>query len=63
MCRRPFPAGSTVHRVRLNILSRSNGHRVRNEIVDSATGAPVAAEDPVKGYYPADESYVESDDE
>lgn len=58
-----FPAVSTAQRVRFNILSRRTGHRVRNEVVDSETGTPVAEADRVRGYRLDDGSYVELDDE
>ncbi|RAI42952.1 Ku protein [Rhodoplanes roseus] len=58
-----FPAVSTSQRVRFNILSKTTGHRVRNEVVDSETGEPVSEEERVKGYRLDDGSYVQLDEE
>lgn len=58
-----YPAVTTAQRVRFNILSKTTGHRVRNDVVDSETGDPVPEEDRVKGYRLEDGSYVELDDE
>src|SRR5262245_56837712 len=45
-----FTATSTSNRIRLHIINRLTGHRIRNQIVDAKTGDVVAEEDRVKGF-------------
>jgi DNA end-binding protein Ku len=45
-----YTATSTSTRIRLNILNRETGNRIRNQSVDSETGDVVEVEDKVKGY-------------
>ncbi|MFN3657868.1 MAG: Ku protein [Pseudolabrys sp.] len=53
-----YPATTTAERVRFHIINRNTGNRIRNEVVDAETGAPVAPEDRVKGYEAAKGQYV-----
>jgi DNA end-binding protein Ku len=45
-----YTATSTSSRIRLNIINRDTGNRIRNQAVDSETGDVVEPEDKVKGY-------------
>ncbi|RYE51002.1 MAG: Ku protein [Hyphomicrobiales bacterium] len=45
-----FTAATTSERVALHMVNRKTGNRLRNEMVDSETGKPVADEDEVLGY-------------
>jgi DNA end-binding protein Ku len=45
-----YTATSTSSRIRLNIINRETGNRIRNQAVDSETGDVVEADDKVKGY-------------
>src|SRR5947209_3559387 len=53
-----YTATSTSSRVRLHIINRETGNRIRNQAIDSETGDVVEAEDKVKGYEMDDGSYV-----
>jgi DNA end-binding protein Ku len=58
-----YPATSSSSRVRFNTLNRATGNRVRQQYVDPETGETVEAEDRVKGYEVAKNSYVIVEDE
>jgi DNA end-binding protein Ku len=45
-----YTAATTSERVTLHMVNRRTGNRLRNELVDSETGKPVAEEDEVMGY-------------
>jgi DNA end-binding protein Ku len=45
-----YTATSTSSRIRLHIINRKTGNRIRNQSIDSETGRVVDAEDKVKGY-------------
>jgi DNA end-binding protein Ku len=45
-----YTATSTSTRIRLHIINRETGNRIRNQAVDSETGDVVEADDKVKGY-------------
>lgn len=45
-----YTAATTSDRVALHMVNRRTGNRLRNELVDSETGKPVADEDEVMGY-------------
>lgn len=45
-----YPATSTSQRIRFNIINKTTGNRIRNEVVDAETGDPVESDDRVKGY-------------
>src|SRR5215213_6069662 len=45
-----YTATSTSSRVRLHIINRETGNRIRNQAVDSETGDVVESDDKVKGY-------------
>ena len=53
-----YTATSTSSRVRLHIINRATGHRIRNQAIDSETGDVVEAEDKVKGFETDDGHYV-----
>jgi DNA end-binding protein Ku len=53
-----YTATSTSSRIRLNILNRETGNRIRNQAIDSETGDVVEAEDKVKGYEVEGGKYV-----
>ena len=58
-----YPATSTSSRVRFNTLNRATGNRVKQQIIDPATGETVDAEDRVKGYEVGKNAYVFIEDE
>ena len=58
-----YTATSTSSRIRLNIINRETGNRIRNQAVDSETGDVVEAEDKVKGYEVDKGKYVLLEDE
>jgi DNA end-binding protein Ku len=58
-----YPASSTSSRVHFNTLDRRTGNRVKRLYVDPETGDPVEAEDQVKGYAVAKNTYVQVEDE
>jgi DNA end-binding protein Ku len=58
-----YTATSTSQRIRFNIINRHTGNRIRNEVVDTETGDPVAQEDRVKGYKIEGDRYVLIEDE
>jgi DNA end-binding protein Ku len=45
-----YTATSTSSRIRLHIINRETGNRIRNQAVDAETGDVVEADDKVKGY-------------
>ena len=45
-----YTATSTSSRIRLHIVNRETGNRIRNQAIDSETGAVVEDENKVKGY-------------
>src|SRR5581483_9921269 len=53
-----YTATSTASRIRLHIINRANGNRIRNQAVDSETGDVVENENKVKGYEADDGRYV-----
>ena len=53
-----YTATSTSSRIRLNIINRATGNRIRNQAVDSETGDVVDVENKVKGYEVDDGQYV-----
>ncbi len=53
-----YTATSTASRIRLHILNRETGHRIRNQAIDSETGDVVDAENKVKGYELDNGKYV-----
>src|SRR5215213_1618747 len=53
-----YTATSTSSRIRLNIINRETGHRIRNQAIDSETGDVVEAENKVKGYEVDSGKYV-----
>lgn len=58
-----YSATTTSQRVRFNIINRKTGNRIRNDVVDSETGEPVAPEDRVKGYKLENNEYLLLSDE
>jgi DNA end-binding protein Ku len=53
-----YTATSTSSRIRLNILNRETGNRIRNQAVDAESGDVVENENKVKGYEVDDGQYV-----
>ena len=53
-----YTATSTSSRIRLNILNRDTGHRIRNQAIDAETGDVVESENKVKGYEADSGHYV-----
>jgi DNA end-binding protein Ku len=53
-----YTGTSTSSRVRLHIINRETGNRIRNQAVDSETGDVVEADDKVKGYEDDSGHYV-----
>jgi DNA end-binding protein Ku len=53
-----YTATSTSSRIRLHIINRDTGNRIRNQAVDSETGDVVETEDKVKGYELKNGKYV-----
>jgi DNA end-binding protein Ku len=53
-----YAAVSSSERIVLHTVNRSTGSRVSRQYVDAATGAPVGAEDQVKGYEVGKDEYV-----
>ena len=53
-----YTATSTSSRVRLHIINRDTGNRIRNQAIDSETGDVVETEDKVKGYELKNGKYV-----
>ena len=53
-----YTATSTSSRIRLNILNRETGNRIRNQAIDSESGDVVENENQVKGYEVDDGQYV-----
>ena len=53
-----YTATSTSSRVRLHIINRETGNRIRNQAIDSETGDVVDTEDKVKGYETDEGNYV-----
>jgi DNA end-binding protein Ku len=53
-----YTATSTSSRIRLNIINRETGHRIRNQAIDSETGDVVESENKVKGYEVDSGQYV-----
>jgi DNA end-binding protein Ku len=58
-----YPATSTSQRIRFNIINRTTGNRIRNEVVDAETGEAVDPEDRVKGYQVEKGEYVLLEDD
>src|SRR5690349_9416621 len=58
-----YTATSTSSRIRLHILNRETGNRIRNQAIDSETGDVVDSENKVKGYETDDGRYVLLEDE
>ncbi|CAL8974836.1 Non-homologous end joining protein Ku [Rhodoplanes serenus] len=57
-----YPATTDREKIRLNLLDKSTGHRIRMQKVDADTGEPVDPGDIVRGYKTA-EGYVEITEE
>jgi DNA end-binding protein Ku len=53
-----YTATSTTSRIRLNIINRETGHRIRNQAIDSETGDVVESDEQVKGYEVGGGKYV-----
>ena len=53
-----YPATSSSARVRFHTLNRATGNRVKRQYIDPETGAPVEADDQVKGYEVGKGSYI-----
>ena len=53
-----YTATSTSSRIRLHIINRASGNRIRNQAIDSESGDVVENEDKVKGYEAGDGKYV-----
>jgi DNA end-binding protein Ku len=53
-----YTATSTSSRIRLHIINRDTGNRIRNQAIDSETGDVVETEDKVKGYELNNGKYV-----
>ncbi|MEJ0075667.1 MAG: Ku protein [Alphaproteobacteria bacterium] len=53
-----YTATSTSSRIRLHIINRETGNRIRNQALDSETGDVVETENKVKGYELKDGKYV-----
>lgn len=58
-----YPATSTSQRIRFNIINKTTGNRIHNEVVDAETGDPVEPEDRVKGYEVEKGEYVLLEDD
>jgi DNA end-binding protein Ku len=58
-----FPATTMAERVRFRTINRQTGNRIRQQLVDEATGEPVEPEDRVKGYEVGKSDYVIVEDE
>jgi DNA end-binding protein Ku len=58
-----YTATSTSTRIRLNIINRETGNRIRNQAIDSETGDVVEIDEKVKGYEVGDGKYVLLEDE
>lgn len=57
------PATSEAEHVRLHLLNRATGHRVRSRYVDAVTAEPVEPDDQVKGHPVAEDDYILIEDE
>jgi DNA end-binding protein Ku len=58
-----YPAASSTERVSFNRINKMTGHRLKQQLVDSETGDPVAKEDVGRGYEIAKGEYLQVDDE
>ena len=58
-----FTAVSSTERVRFNQINRQTGNRIRQKLVDEASGDVVTAEDKVRGYEVEKGVYVQVEDE
>jgi DNA end-binding protein Ku len=58
-----YTATSTSSRIRLHIINRETGNRIRNQAIDSETDEVVEAESKVKGYETGDGNHVLLEDE
>jgi DNA end-binding protein Ku len=58
-----YTATSTASRIRLHIINRATGNRIRNQAIDSETGDVVEDENKVKGYEVEKGQYVLLEDE
>jgi DNA end-binding protein Ku len=58
-----YTATSISSRIRLHIINRETGNRIRNQAIDSETGDVVDTEDKVKGYELKNGKYVLLEDE
>jgi DNA end-binding protein Ku len=58
-----YTATSTSSRIRLHIINRDTGNRIRNQAIDSETGDVVETENKVKGYELKNGKYVLLEDD
>ncbi|MGH6848984.1 MAG: Ku protein [Methylocella sp.] len=58
-----FPAASASEKVSFHLLNRATGHRLKQQYIDSETGAIVDREDRIKGYEIGKREYVTVSDE
>jgi len=58
-----YTATSTASRIRLHIINRATGNRIRNQAIDSETGEVVEDDNKVKGYEVEDGQHILLEDE
>jgi Ku70/Ku80 beta-barrel domain len=58
-----YPAASTSEKVSFHRINRKTGKRLKQLLVDSETGDPVAKEDIARGYEVGKRDYIEVEDE
>ena len=58
-----YTAVSSTEKVRFNQINRQTGNRIRQKLVDEATGEPVATADKVRGYEVDKGVYVQVEDD
>jgi DNA end-binding protein Ku len=58
-----YPAASSTERVSFNRINKQTGHRLKQQLVDSETGDPVAKEDIGRGYEVAKGEYLQVEDD
>ena len=58
-----YPAASSTERVSFNRFNKKTGHRLKQQLVDSETGEPVAREDIGRGYEVGKGEYLLVEDE
>src|SRR5215203_1431547 len=58
-----YPAVSAAERISFRQVNRQTGNRLRQQLVDAVTGAPVQAHDKARGYEVGEDQFVVVQDE